>query len=243
MIRIWHIVLFAGVLLIAAAAMAPARLFLHPRSGEITYRDVEGTIWNPTLVEARLGRLNAGNVRLAVSPVDLLFGRLATDVTVNGPDLQGAGRFEVGLGGELRVLARNLVINGAPLGPVGGLPGSTHLEGVEILFADRACRSARGHLESDALALAAGVLGHNGPTLAGGVSCQGAVARLLLAGERDNDQVTALLDLGNDGTGTWSVTYATDKPELAATLIAAGLPPETKAGVFTSRGTVRWLPF
>lgn len=243
MIRIWHIAVFAGVLMIAFAAVAPARFFLHPRTGEVAYRDVEGTIWNPTLLETRIGRLDAGNVRLAVSPVDLLFGQLAADVAINGPDVQGAGRFEAGLGGDLRIHAHNLVIEGAPLGPLGALPGSTRLDNVDILFADRACRSARGHLESDALALAAEVLGHNGPSLAGDASCQGPVARLLLVGERDYDRVNALLDLSNDGTGTWSVTYATAKPEMAATLIAAGLPPETEAGVFTSRGTVRWLPF
>lgn len=243
MIRIWHVAVFVGVLMIAFAATAPARLFLHPRTGEIAYRDVEGVIWSPTLLETRIGQLDAGNVSLAVSPVELLFGRFSADVAINGPDVKGAGRFEVGFGGDLRIQAQNLTLTGAPLGPLGKLPGSTRFDGVDIQFADRACRSARGHLESDTLALAGEVLGHNGPSLAGEASCQGPVARLVLAGERDDDRVSALLDLGSDGTGNWSVTYATAKPDMAATLIAAGLPPETQAGVFTSRGTVRWLPF
>ena len=243
MIRIWHVAVFAGVLAIAIIAMTPARFFLHPRAGEIVYREVEGTIWSPTLLEAKIGDLDAGTISLTVSPLELLIGRLAIDIAIKGLDIQGSGRFESALNGHLRVKVNNLVVSGVPLSRLRDLPGSTRLEDVDIIFSDRVCRSARGHAQSDALARAADILAHNGPNLAGDVSCQGPVARIRLAGERDGDQVEALLDVSGDGTATWAATYATPERDVAAMLIAAGLPPETQPGVFTSRGKVRWLPY
>ncbi len=243
MIRFWHIALFAIVLAAAAAAFAPARLFIRPGEGEVSFSKVDGTIWKPVLKDVRVGRVAAGDVAIVISGLDLLLGRLAADASINGRDVRGALRFERGFGGDLRIRSPSLVIDGGLLAGFQGLSGATRLANIDIVFADRACRSASGHLESDALALAAAEFGGNGPTLAGEAACEGALARLQMAGERDSDRAAALLDLGNDGTGNWSVTYATSRPEMAASLIAAGLPPETQAGVFTSRGTVRWLPF
>ena len=243
MIRLWHVMVFVVVMGAAIAALAPARLLIHPRQGDVSFNAVEGTIWSPLLKSVRVGRLDAGDVAIAVAPFDLLLGRLTVDARIHGSDIRGDVRLERQLGGDLRIAAPSLVIDGGLLAGLEPAAGKTQLGGVDIVFADRACRSGAGTIESDTLALAAAKLGGNGPTLAGGVSCAGAVARIAMSGERDSDRASALLDLASDGTASWSVTYATNRPEMAAGLIAAGLPPETQAGVYTSRGAVRWLPF
>jgi Type II secretion system (T2SS), protein N len=243
MIRPWHIIVFVFVLAAGILAFAPARLFLNPQPGNFVWRDVEGTIWQPTLRGARVGELDAGDIRLAISFTDLLFGRVVTDADLAGADIQGRARLQKGPGGEVRVTSPSLTISGAPLRGFGRLPGSTRLSNIDITLSDRSCRSAQGEIESDALARASESFGNSGPHLAGVVTCEGAVARLAMSGQRDGDVVKALLDLSNNGTGLWSVTYTTDKPEMAATLVAAGIAPETQAGVFASRGTVKWLPF
>jgi hypothetical protein len=242
MIRIWHVATFALCLAAAVIALAPARLVLHSSSEGLSFENAEGAIWDAKLVKARIGHLDAGNVRIGVSFPDLFLGRVAADVKLDGQDIIGRLRVIAGLGGERRVTAPELDINGVQVGGLGRIQGQTRLRNLDIVLADQACRSAQGILESDILVSASELLQGNGPALSGVAECNGSTARLTLAGERDGDSVEALLDLAASGAGQWAVTYRTSKPEMAARLFAAGLTPQSETGAFGSRGAVKWLP-
>ena len=243
MIRPWHIAVFVGVLGAALLAMAPARMFLHPVKDGLSFADASGTIWDARLTRARIGGLDAGDLGVRVSPLDVFLGRIVAEVGLDGQDISGKARLQLGLGGERRITAPRLRISGLPLEGDMTLPGETSIRNLDLLLDDQACRAAQGVLESDSLERSADLLGGNGPTLSGVASCNGPVGRLMLTGERDGDSAQVILDLAGNGAAQWSMTYRTDKPEVAGRLAMLGLTPQSEIGSFAKRGAARWLPF
>jgi hypothetical protein len=243
MIRPWHILVFGLVLTVAALALAPARMFLHPVKDGLTFTEASGTIWDARLTRASIGGLDAGDLGIRVSPLDLLLGRIVADIGLEGADIAGQARVQLGLGGERRITAPDLRIAGLPLASDIKLPGQTTLRNLDLTLDDQACRAAQGVLESDTLERSADLLGGNGPTLSGVASCNGPVGRLMLTGERDGDSALVILDLSGNGAAQWSMTYRTDKPEVAGRLAMLGLAPQSETGSFAKRGATRWLPF
>lgn len=243
MIKWWHLAIFAAVLLVAAAAFAPARFFLHPHRDGLSFEDARGTVWDATLTKARIGQLDAGDIGIRISPVDILLGRIVADIELSGANIAGKARLQMGLGGERRLMASDMRINDFPVENRLSLPGETRLSNIDLVLGDQACRSAQGVLESDTLVRSAEVLGANGPSLSGVASCNGPVGRLMLDGERDGDSAELVLDLAGNGAAQWSVVYRTATPEVAARLALLGLEPQAETGAFGKRGATRWLPF
>ncbi len=243
MIRIWHIGLFLTVLLVAGIALAPAQLLFRGSEGVLTFQRAEGTIWRSTLRQVDLGGLDGGDATVFVSFFDLLQGQLVSRVDFAGPDISGQAGIYAGFNGDRRIEAPSLTISGMRVQGVGRVSGKTTLTGVDIRFAGRDCASARGRIESDVLARTAEQTGSQAPLLAGVASCAGQFGRLMLQGDGAGDSASALLDLGSDGTGQWNVNYRTAKPELAASLVAAGFAPNGEGSAFDTKGTMTWLPY
>jgi hypothetical protein len=243
MIRWWHLVLFCVALVLAAAAFAPARFFLHPTKDGFVFQEARGSIWDATLTEARMGRLDAGNIGVKISPTDILFGRLVANIAFDGDNLAGNARLQMGLDGARRLTTADLRIIDFPIADRFALVGETRLANVDLTLGDRACLSAQGVLESDTLMRSAEVLGTNGPNLSGVAACEGPVGRLMLAGERDGDSAELVLDLAGSGAAQWSAIYRTGKPEVAGRLILLGFEPQGETGAFGKRGAAKWLPF
>jgi hypothetical protein len=243
MIRIWHIGVFVAALLVAGVALTPAQLLFRGSEGVLTFKRAEGTIWRSTLRQVDLGGLNGGDAIVSISFLDLLQGQIVSQVDFAGADISGQARMYAGFNGDRRIEAQSLSISGMRVQGFGRVSGKTTLTGVDIRFAGRDCASARGQIESDVLARTAEQAGSQAPLLAGTASCAGQFGRLMLQGDGAGDSATALLDLGSDGTGQWNVTYRTAKPELAATLVAAGFAPNGEGGTFDTKGTMTWLPY
>lgn len=243
MIRLWHIGLFVAALVACAIAMAPAQLFFRGSEGVLTFQRAEGTIWRSTLRHVDLGGLDGGDATVSVSFLGLLQGQLVSEIDFAGADISGQAVLHAGLNGDRRIEAPALTISGMRVQGFGRVSGKTTLAGVDIRFAGRDCASARGQIESDVLVRLTEQSGGQAPLLAGTATCAGQLGRLTLQGDAAGDSATALLDLGSDGTGNWSVTYRTAKPELAATLVAAGFAPDEQGGAFGSKGVMTWLPY
>lgn len=243
MIRPWHIAAFAAVLAIAVGAMAPARMFFHPVKDGLTFAEADGTIWNARLMRAALRGLDAGDLDVRVSPLDIFLGRVVADIGLDGKGIAGKARLQLGLGGERRIIAQELRISGLPLEDGVTLPGETRIQNLDMLLDGDGCRAAQGVLQSNTLERSADLLGANGPTLSGVAACNGPVGRLMLTGERDGDSAELVLDLSGNGAAQWSMVYRTDKPELAGRLAMLGLTPQSETGSFAKRGATRWLPF
>lgn len=243
MIRWWHLVIFGLALALAAAVLAPARFFLHPVKDGLVFQEARGSVWNATLTNARVGRLDAGNIGVRISLVDILFARLVTDVDFDGANIAGEIRLQIGFDGERRLTSSELRIMDFPIEDRFALVGETRLNNLDLALSDQVCHSAQGVLESDTLMRSAEVLGANGPNLSGAAVCAGPVGRLMLSGERDGDSTELVLDLSGSGAAQWSAIYRTGRPEVAGRLVLLGLEPQGETGAFGKRGTARWLPF
>lgn len=241
-IRIWHIVVFVAALAVSAVALAPAQLLFKGSEGVLTFQRAEGTIWRSTLRHVDLGGLDGGDAIVSVSPLGLLQGALVSQIDFAGPDLSGQVRLHASMNGDRRIEAPFLTISGMRAQGFGRVPGTTRLSGVDISFKQQACVDARGQIDSDVLVRVAEQTGGEAPILTGNAVCAGQFGRLMLQGDAAGDSAAALLDLGGDGTGNWNVTYRTSKPQLAATLLAAGFVPDEQGG-FNSKGTMTWLPY
>jgi len=242
-IRIWHIVFFAAALIVAGVSLAPAQLLFRGSEGVLTFQRAEGTIWNSTLRRADLGGLDGGDATVKVSVLPLLQGSLVSQIDFFGPDLSGQVRLHAGLNGDRRIEAPSLTISGMRAQGFGRVPGTTRLSGVDMSFKKQACVDARGQIDSDVLVRVAEQTGSEAPPLKGNAVCADKFGRLMLQGESAGDSAAALLDLAGDGTGSWTVTYRTSKPQLAAALVTAGFSPEGQGGAFSSKGVMTWLPY
>ena len=242
-IRIWHIVLFAAALIVSSVALAPAELLFRGSEGVLTFQRAEGTIWKSTLRRVDLGGLDGGDATVTVSALGLMQGSIVSQIDFAGPDLSGQVWLHAALNGDRRIEAPSLTISGMRVQGFGRVASVTRLTDIDVNFKQQACASARGKGDSDVLLQVAKQVGGEAPMLAGNAVCAGQFGRLMLQGDAANDSATALLDLGGDGTGNWSVTYRTSKPQLAASLIAAGFSPGEQGGAFNSKGVMTWLPY
>ncbi|HPN04304.1 MAG TPA: type II secretion system protein N [Hyphomonadaceae bacterium] len=242
-IRIWHIVIFVIALAVFAIALAPAQLLFRGSEGVLTFHRAEGTIWRATLRQVDLGGLNGGDATVTASLFDLMQGSVVSDIVFAGPDLSGQVRLHAGLNGDRRLEAPILTISGLHAQGFGRVPGATRVTGLDITFRQQVCAAAQGQIDSDVLVKVAEQTGGEAPLLTGNAACMGQIARLTLQGEAAGDSALALLDLSGNGTGSWSVTYRTSKPPLAASLIAAGFMPDEQAAAFNSKGDMTWLPY
>ncbi len=243
MIRIWHIAVFGAALAGGAMAFAPAQAFIQSNEGGLAFSHASGTIWDARLTRTHIGQFDAGDVGVKVSAADLLLGRVVANVELAGPDISGAARLQMGLDGERRLSASELDIRGLPVNDTLRLPGETRLRNIDIVLGSDACLSAQGVLESDTLTRSGELLGVSGPMMSGAAACHGRVGRLVLNGERDGESAQLFVDLSGSGAAQWSVSYATENPDVGARLAALGLQPKSTYGSFEKRGAARWLPF
>lgn len=243
MIRIWHVIVFGVAVAIAAAAYAPAHFFFRSSPDGLAFDEATGPVWDATLTNARIGRLGAGDVRVRLSPFDVLLGRLSADLDFGGANITGKARLELGVGGERRLIVPNMRIVDFPIEEGLALTGETTISNLDLTLEDQACRTAQGVLESNALVSSADLLGVNGPNLSGVAACSGAFGRLTLSGERDGDGAELVLDLSGNGAAQWSLVYRASRPEVAARLALLGAEPQAETGAFGKRGAARWLPF
>lgn len=117
-------------------------MFLHPVNDGLSFVEACGTIWDARLTRASIGGLDAGDLGVRVSPLEVLLGRVVADIDLDGKDIAGEARLQMGLlGGERRITAQQLRIAGLPLQGDMKLPGQTTIRNLDMVLEDQACRS------------------------------------------------------------------------------------------------------
>lgn len=241
-IRLWHIGFFVVALIAFAVAWAPPWLFVPKREGGFTYERATGTIWSARFEGARLGALDAGDVGWKLSLFGLFQGKIDADLVFAGGAVRGDVNVLANWGGDRRVIAPSLRIEGAALGEGAPLSGVTTIEDLDLYFSEGRCVTAAGRLTSDVLTRNSERLRWRGPALGGEASCAEEAAQLALFGGADGDNVQSMLNLGATGSGEWRTYVSTAKPPLRAALEARGFTPAPGGQNMVHVEEFRWLP-
>jgi len=232
--RRWTIVaaLLAVVLIIATLPMRVALSLAGAGDAGIAAREIRGSVWSGTLVDARLGALPLGTVRASLSPLALLGGDTELSFA-RADELLGAlsGRLH---GSNPRGISD---VNGMTSlsGGLGIVPVDTiRFEGASLRF-DRAgkCAEAAGRLQLMVNAPIAGLDLSRG--LSGPLTCAHGRAQAALASQSGMERLT----LSFDGRGAYRAQFAINvdrDPAMAAALAVLGFKPGSSGYVLTTTG-------
>lgn len=232
--RRWTIVaaLLAAVLIIATFPMRVALSLAGAGDAGIAAREIRGSVWSGTLIDARLGALPLGTVRASLSPLALLGGD--TELSFARTDeLLGAlsGRLH---GDSPRGMSD---VNGVTSlsGGLGMVPVDTiRFEGVSVRFDGAGkCVEAAGRLQLMVSAPIAGLDLARG--LSGPLTCRDGRAQAALASQSGMERLT----LSFDGQGAYRAQFAINvdrDPAMAAALAVLGFKPGSGGFVLTTTG-------
>ena len=108
--RIFKSILFGLVIFIGAFAyFAPASIIQKYLPNNISTSGVSGTLWNGSIQNLVIDKLNIQNTDWSTNPLSLLAGRLNTDVEVDSYNLKGSFNTSYS-GSELH--AKDIKLNG-----------------------------------------------------------------------------------------------------------------------------------
>lgn len=187
----------------------------------VAAREVRGSIWSGTLIDARLGVLPLGTVRASLSPLALLTGRIELAFSRSDERLGAlAGRLH---GSDPRGLSEVDGVTSVP-GGLGAIPVDTlRFEGATVRFgSDGRCVEAGGRLQLSVAAPIAGLDLSRG--LSGPLTCADGRAQAALSSQSGMERLT----LSFDGSGAWRAAFAINvdrDPAMAAALVALGFKP------------------
>jgi hypothetical protein len=240
--RLFRILFVIAVLAAIGIAFAPASLLIPERHGVFTYGRAEGTIWNARFEEARIAELDAGKVNWRLSAPDMLQGRVNAQVTFGGGDVAGDATLIAGLGGDRRLVARRVRIEGAPLGGM-NLEGVTTIDNLDISYAKGRCTAAQGAIVSEIPTKNVARLRWLGPRLSGQAHCAGNAALLTLNGAGEGSTLHSVLELKANGKAVWRAEVSSDRVGGVQALGAAGFRLGRDAKSADARREFRWFPF
>ena len=222
------------IALILIVTTFPMRLALAMAGAErsgLTAREVNGSVWDSELVEARLGALPLGNVTASLSPLALLGGEVELAFKRPDPRLGAlAGRLH---GSNPRGLSD---LNGTSSlsGGLGMVPvDQLRFEGAAVRFDDRGrCVSAGGRIQLTVGTSIAGLDLTRG--LSGPLRCADGRAEAALTSQSGMERLT----LAFDGSGAYRAQFAiqADDPAMAAALSVIGFRPSNGGFVLVSTG-------
>ena len=183
----------------------------------ISARGVHGSIWGGTIEEMHVGALPLGTLDAALSPFALVLGRARLDLARHdrsADDLNGAitiSRHTVGIDDVTASLSTGGLL--APL-PIAAI----ELEDVSIRFVGGSCERAEGRVRARLTGALPGIALAQG--LTGPVRCDGAHARVSLAGQSGQDRI----ELSIDASGNYiaDALVAEPDPALAPALAEFG---------------------
>lgn len=232
--RRWMIVaaLLAVVLIIATFPMRLALSLAGAGNAGIAAREVRGSVWSGTLVDARLGALPLGTVRASLSPLALLGGDTQLSFA-RTDELLGplSGRL---YGSDPRGMSE---VNGVTSlsGGLGIVPVDTiRFEGASLRFDSTGkCVEAAGRLQLMVNAPIAGLDLSRG--LSGPLTCANGRAQAALASQSGMERLT----LSFDGHGAYRAQFAINvdrDPAMAAALAVLGFKPGSNGFVLTTAG-------
>ncbi len=210
--------------LVAALLFFPLRIALDLAgigAGGVSARQVRGLLWRGRIDGLALGAVNLGDVRAAVSPVQLLVGRVRLDLWRDDPQQAEALRGAWTAGFNQRGI--DDVTGALPVGAAfAPLPLSAlELDDVTVHFAGDSCAVAEGRVRARFGGPFAGLRLAQG--LSGAAVCDGTAVLLPLVSQTGLEKLA--LRLWPDGRFTAQIRVSSEGGSAAdaAALTAAGL--------------------
>ncbi|MGE4321992.1 MAG: type II secretion system protein N [Sphingobium sp.] len=225
-----------GLFALGFVLFLPLRLALGLAGLErlgLSARDVRGDIWGGSIHDLMLGDMPMGSVNAALSPVQLLTGRIRIDVwrTLGQPDdMKGAlivGIGRVGVAGMTGTIP--LGDNFAPL-PV----GSIALDDVSAHFIGQRCSHAEGRVRAQMAEQVPGLALAQG--LSGVATCDGDALLFPLVSQSGMEKVA--VRIWRSGRYSAEMRVETADPALAQALGQVGFAAAGKARVLMVQGAL-----
>ena len=224
--------LLALLLIVATFPMRLALSFSGAADAGIAAREIRGSVWSGTLVDANLGALPLGTVRASLSPLALLSG--GTELGFERADERLgtlAGRLH---GSDPRGMS-DVTGTTSLAGGLGLIPADTiRFEGAALRFDQSGkCVEAAGRIQLSVAAPIAGLDLSQG--LSGALSCAGGRAQAALASQSGMERLT----LSFDGKGHYRALFAINvdrDPTMAAALAVLGFKPGAGGFVLATSG-------
>lgn len=215
--------------LAALVAMTPLPFILKLGKVDatgLTWSNAYGTLFDGGLDDVSFGPQRVGDVTLKMRPGALLGGRLqySFDVSDGVGDVAGnlfVGWNKIGIN-ETRadVDLDQLVGLKKEIRDLGGV---VRVDIGEIIFANKACRSAEGQVDTDALSRVANQYGRTLSELTGSFACDGDMLSLpMQATSTQGDIVDARLRVGLSERSTAEAIVSTSDPQAALVLLSLG---------------------
>lgn len=225
--------LFALVLMIATFPMRLALSLAGADEAGIAAREIRGSVWSGTLIDARLGALPLGTVEASLSPLALLGGD--TELRFARADERlGAlsGRLH---GSDPRGLSDVDGVTSLSGGGLGIVPIDTiRFESVSLRFDSAGkCARAAGRLQLMVNAPIAGLDLSRG--LSGPLTCAQGRAQAALASQSGMERLTLSFDARGAWRGQFAINVDRD-PAMAAALTVLGFKPGSNGYVLTTTG-------
>jgi general secretion pathway protein N len=211
------VALFAALGMILILAAAPLSLALSGRgpAAGLSAASVSGTVWRGRLTDAAFSGVRLGDVKVGVSPLSLLAAQVR--LGFEGDAARGA----VSLGPrrlQLSDLQADLPLSA--LAPDAGLAAQVGLTDFDLELHSGACRRAGGEVALEQISLAG--LELPGLRLAGTATCAEDDLVIPMQGQAEGVDVQADLRATPAGAYQVHLVLRTTRPEVEATLTAAG---------------------
>lgn len=203
-------VLFGLLLVVALVLTLPMRVVLGAIDSGLAAREVQGSVWDGRLVEARAGAAVLGDLAARLEPLPLLTARARIGIVRDGPDQLRAALSTGGATRAIEGLTGTVPIDGG----VAGVPiGALSFEDFRVRFRDGRCDTAEGLVRAS---ISGGeVAGVSLPQgLSGAARCDKGALLVPLASAAGSERVTVTLS----GDGRWSATADLGGAALGAAL-------------------------
>lgn len=231
------------IALIAAAPASIAPAVLGPDGQNLSYANIEGTIWRGKISSASASGVAIGDISYRLAPLSLAALSPGLRVTTNGGAVRGEGRVAAGPGRKLTISDAEFDID---LGPFArrGILGEP-VDGIARISVRRILLTRAGCREADA-AIWTNVL--NGPAkrfqgssfpMAGDIQCAGNNLVIALAGESGDGAAELEIRLAPDLTYEWAVTVRPMEDSVASALKVFGFEDADGSLVYGSAGVLR----
>lgn len=177
----WRLLLTVGsaAFFVFLLAFLPARVMLPRVAPDARYSDAQGSIWQAAVRDLSLGTYHLGNTGINVSPLSLVSGGLAADISFDGPNGRGSVTWRRDGGTHLEGLSLIRDVQARIGGRV--LSGAVSVSGSQFSFDEKGqCQHAEGMLRSNILEALGPI---DGPPISGGFACKDGLVTVRFTGE------------------------------------------------------------
>ncbi len=234
---------FFAVLIVAAPAAMIAPLIKGIAPG-ISYRSIDGTVWNARISGLRVEGVDLGNISAGINLRRLFTAVLSYNIAIEGQAVNGQAQFARSLLGGVEIRDADFIISRALLRRYALLSvpidGSATISGATIVANNEGCVSAEGIVRTEALSSVAKQFGMGAFHLEGPLSCADGRMSMQFAGmQRDVGAISITLTELTDQRYRMAVIIDTTDAALKQALQLAGF--EGDGDSITYEEIAKWI--